>query len=208
MLALVPYGSFKAAHLPIKQMQNFEALFLPHPDAAERFRAFAPITSPRRALAAADMPDELLQYVYAHTRVASSPRVLHVDAAHFDHDEVLRLADDARIVISTNLGHEGKHPASRLRLRIWLDQEVNFSLPVPRSDNDEPGFVSVTGPSSAHDARHMIVECAITLGSICGLGSSPPVRLPTLRTLFSQRLRMAKAQRSRRGRTWKARRCA
>ena len=143
-------------------MQNFEALFLPHPDADERFRAFASITIPRRALAAADMPDELLRYVYAHTRVASAPRVLHVDAAHFDHDEVLRLADDARIVISTNLGHEGKHPASRLRLRIWLDQEVIFSLPVPRSDSDEPGFVSVTGPSSAHDARHMIVECAIT----------------------------------------------
>ena len=33
---------------------------------------------------------------------------------------------------------------------------------MPRSDKDEPGFVSVTGPSSAHDARHMIVECAIS----------------------------------------------
>ena len=94
-------------------MQNFEALFLPHPDAAERFRVCVP------RLAFADMPDELLRYVYAHTRVASAPRVLHVDAAHFDHDEVLRLADDARIiVISTNLGHEGKHPASRLKLRV------------------------------------------------------------------------------------------
>ena len=149
--------SFKAAPLPIKQMQNFEALFLPHPDAAERFRVCAP------RLALADMPDELLRYVYARTRVASAPRVLHVVAPHLDRDEALRLADDARIiVISTNLGRGGKHPASRLKLRVWLDQEVIFSLPVPRNDNDEPGFVSVTGPSSAHDARHMIVECAIS----------------------------------------------
>ena len=138
-------------------MQNFEALFLPHPDAAERFRVCAP------RLAFADMPDELLRYVYAHTRVAEPPRVQHVVAPHFDRDEALRLADDARIiVISSNLGRGGKHPASRLKLRVWLDQEVIFSLPVPRSDNDEPGFVSVTGPSSAHDARHMIVYCALS----------------------------------------------
>ena len=140
-------------------MQNFEALVLPHPDAAERFRAFAPIALPRRALA--DMPDELLQCVYAHTRVAEPAHVLQVDAARYSHAEALRLADDARIVISTNLNHEGKHPASRLKLRIWLDQEVIFSLPLPRNDNDEPGFVSLTGPRSAHDPRHMVVRCEI-----------------------------------------------
>ena len=102
-------------------------MFLPHPDADERFRAFAPITIPRLAPKAhlADMPDELLRYVYAHTRVAEPPRVLHVVAPHFDRDEALRLADDARIiVISSNLGRGGKHPASRLKLRVWLDQEV------------------------------------------------------------------------------------
>ena len=143
-------------------MQNFEALILPHPDAEERFRAFAPIALPRRALA--DMPDELLQYVYAHTRLAEPPpRILRVYAARYNHAEVLRLADDdaRRIVISTNLNHEGKHPASTLKLRIWLDQEVIFSLPLPRSDNDEPGFVSVTGPRSAHDPQHMVVRCEL-----------------------------------------------
>ena len=104
-------------------MQNFEALFLPHPDAAERFRVCAP------RLAFADMPDELLRYVYAHTRVAEPPRVLHVVAPHFDRDEALRLADDARIiVISSNLGRGGKHPASRLKLRVWKTKNCAGSL--------------------------------------------------------------------------------
>ena len=145
-------------------MQNFEALYVPHPDAAERFHAFALLTIPRLAPRAhlANMNDELLRDVYARTRVAEPPHVLRVNAARFDHDEVLRLAGDARIVISTNLGHEGKHPASRLTLRVWLDQEVLFSLPLPRNDGDEDGFVSLTGPRSAHDPRQLIVRCAFT----------------------------------------------
>ena len=137
---------------------------MPHPDAAERFRPFAPITNPRLAPKAhlADMPDELLRVVYARTRVAEARRALHVKMPRFNHNEVLRLANDAPIAISTNLDYEGKHPASRLKLRVWLDQEVIFSLPVPRNDNDKPGFVCLTGLSSAHDARHLLVWCAIT----------------------------------------------
>ena len=103
-------------------MQNFEALILPHPDAAERFRAFAPITIPQLVLVEISQRATAVR-VRAHARRGAAAR-LHVDAALFNHDEALRLADDARIVISTNLNHEGKHPASRLKLRVWLDQEV------------------------------------------------------------------------------------
>ena len=61
----------------------------------------------------------------------------------------------------TNLGHEGKHPASRLKLRVWMDQEVIFSLPVPRNGTHEPGYVWLAGPRSAHDGRQLHVRCAI-----------------------------------------------
>ena len=98
---------------------------------------------------------------YARTRVAEPPRVLHIEAPLYDQDEALRLANDA-IVIMTNLGHEGKHPASRLKLRVWMDQEVIFSLPVPRNGTHEPGYVCLVGPRSAHDGRQLIVRCAIT----------------------------------------------
>ena len=151
-------------------MQNFEALFLPHPDAAERFGAFAPITIPRLAPAAhlADMPDELLRHVYARTRVAEPTRFLHVTMPRFNKVEALRLTtttttnDAPIVVISTNLDYEGRHPASRLKLRVWLGQEIICCLHVPRNDNEKPGFVCLTGPSSAHDARHLFVCCTIS----------------------------------------------